>query len=184
MTLSNWSGLFLDAAFGGLHPVYVCSQVLWPFGEHGQDSGEDNHPQCVQRWVTHHQYLSSPSRLAPVRFQASVSFLVTCCYVIVCQFSTAVVDNPRMQTFIREKTAVPYFSNLVWYMGKHILELESCVRNDVEYVFSWESYYSFYGYAALSSDSQFCCTGHMFAVAYDIWRDTYLLFAVTRVVTG
>lgn len=60
-------------------------------------------------------------------------------YVIMTQFKQVLyflnifsVDNPRMQAFIREKTAVPYFSNLVWYMGNHILELDSCVRNDVE----------------------------------------------------
>ena len=42
------------------------------------------------------------------------------------------VDNPRMQAFIREKTSIPYFSNLVWYMGNHVLELDSCVRHDIE----------------------------------------------------
>lgn len=32
------------------------------------------------------------------------------------------------------RTAAPYFSNLVWFIGKHILELDSCVRNDIEWV--------------------------------------------------
>ena len=45
------------------------------------------------------------------------------------------VDNPRMQAFIREKTSIPYFSNLVWYMGNHVLELDSCVRHDIEWVY-------------------------------------------------
>lgn len=50
--------------------------------------------------------------------------LVFCCFLT--------VDNPRMQAFIREKTSAPYFSNLVWYMGNHVLELDSCVRHDIE----------------------------------------------------
>uniref|UniRef100_A0A182JKP4 FPL domain-containing protein n=1 Tax=Anopheles atroparvus TaxID=41427 RepID=A0A182JKP4_ANOAO len=40
------------------------------------------------------------------------------------------VQNPNMLQFIRDKTAAPYFSNLVWFIGKHILELDACVRND------------------------------------------------------
>lgn len=30
------------------------------------------------------------------------------------------------------RTAAPYFSNLVWFIGKHILELDNCVRTDIE----------------------------------------------------
>lgn len=64
------------------------------------------------------------------------------------------VENSSMLQFIRDKyvvffliqnvdiilkqipsqrTAAPYFSNLVWFIGKHILELDACVRNDTEY---------------------------------------------------
>uniref|UniRef100_T1GJV0 FPL domain-containing protein n=1 Tax=Megaselia scalaris TaxID=36166 RepID=T1GJV0_MEGSC len=42
------------------------------------------------------------------------------------------VENISMLQFIRDKTAAPYFSNLVWFIGKHILELDNCVRNDIE----------------------------------------------------
>jgi protein CLEC16A len=28
--------------------------------------------------------------------------------------------------------AAPYFSNLVWFIGNHVLELDDCVRNDAE----------------------------------------------------
>lgn len=35
---------------------------------------------------------------------------------------------------IVHRTAAPYFSNLVWFIGKHILELDACVRTDIEYV--------------------------------------------------
>lgn len=45
------------------------------------------------------------------------------------------VQNMSMLQFIRDKTAAPYFSNLVWFIGKHILELDNCVRNDIEYVY-------------------------------------------------
>ncbi|XP_062563745.1 protein CLEC16A homolog [Armigeres subalbatus] len=43
------------------------------------------------------------------------------------------VQNPNMLQFIRDKTAAPYFSNLVWFIGKHILELDACVRNDIDH---------------------------------------------------
>lgn len=38
-----------------------------------------------------------------------------------------------MQQFIRDRTAAPYFSNLVWFIGKHILELDACVRDDTNH---------------------------------------------------
>lgn len=34
-----------------------------------------------------------------------------------------------MQKFICDKTAVPYFSNLVWFIGKNVLELDACAAN-------------------------------------------------------
>ncbi|XP_067938113.1 protein CLEC16A-like [Watersipora subatra] len=43
------------------------------------------------------------------------------------------VDAPKMQAFIRERTCVAYFSNLVWYMGNHVLEVDSCMRNDIDH---------------------------------------------------
>ncbi|KAK7789515.1 hypothetical protein R5R35_002837 [Gryllus longicercus] len=43
------------------------------------------------------------------------------------------VEDRSMLKFIRDKTAAPYFSNLVWFIGNHILELDSCVRNDADH---------------------------------------------------
>uniref|UniRef100_A0A1B0AZE5 Uncharacterized protein n=1 Tax=Glossina palpalis gambiensis TaxID=67801 RepID=A0A1B0AZE5_9MUSC len=43
------------------------------------------------------------------------------------------VQNASMLRFITDKTAAPYFSNLVWFIGKHILELDSCVRTDIDH---------------------------------------------------
>lgn len=43
------------------------------------------------------------------------------------------VENDSMQQFIRDRTAAPYFSNLVWFIGKHILELDACVRDDTNH---------------------------------------------------
>ncbi|KQS39101.1 protein CLEC16A homolog isoform X3 [Drosophila erecta] len=43
------------------------------------------------------------------------------------------VQNTSMLRFIRDKTAAPYFSNLVWFIGKHILELDTCVRTDIDH---------------------------------------------------
>ncbi|XP_044016067.1 protein CLEC16A homolog isoform X2 [Aphidius gifuensis] len=43
------------------------------------------------------------------------------------------VEDVSMLAFIRDKTAAPYFSNLVWFIGNHILELDTCVRNDADH---------------------------------------------------
>lgn len=43
------------------------------------------------------------------------------------------VEDRSMLKFIRDKTAAPYFSNLVWFIGNHILELDNCVRNDADH---------------------------------------------------
>ncbi|XP_033117712.1 protein CLEC16A-like, partial [Anneissia japonica] len=43
------------------------------------------------------------------------------------------VNDKAMQTYIRNKTAVPYFSNLVWFIGNHVLNLDTCIRNDVDH---------------------------------------------------
>uniref|UniRef100_T1HT72 FPL domain-containing protein n=1 Tax=Rhodnius prolixus TaxID=13249 RepID=T1HT72_RHOPR len=42
------------------------------------------------------------------------------------------VQDHSMLKFIRNKTAAPYFSNLVWFIGNHVLELDICVRNDAD----------------------------------------------------
>lgn len=46
----------------------------------------------------------------------------------------SVVDDKAMLRYIRNRTAAPYFSNLVWFIGNHILDLDMCVRNDAEWV--------------------------------------------------
>ena len=46
------------------------------------------------------------------------------------------VNDQSMLQFIRDRTAAPYFSNLVWFIGNHILELDACVRDDIELVSS------------------------------------------------
>ncbi|XP_022916818.1 protein CLEC16A homolog isoform X2 [Onthophagus taurus] len=43
------------------------------------------------------------------------------------------VEDSSMLTFIRDRTAAPYFSNIVWFIGKHIQELDNCVRNDADH---------------------------------------------------
>ncbi|CAH1274016.1 CLEC16A [Branchiostoma lanceolatum] len=43
------------------------------------------------------------------------------------------IDDKSMLQFIRAKTAAPYFSNLVWFIGNHILELDNCVKNDADH---------------------------------------------------
>ncbi|XP_071105280.1 protein CLEC16A-like [Haliotis cracherodii] len=43
------------------------------------------------------------------------------------------VDDKAMLRYIRDRTAAPYFSNLVWFIGQHILDLDLCVRNDSDH---------------------------------------------------
>ncbi|XP_076230089.1 C-type lectin domain containing ema isoform X2 [Nomia melanderi] len=43
------------------------------------------------------------------------------------------VEDASMLVFIRDRTAAPYFSNLVWFIGNHIIELDTCVRNDADH---------------------------------------------------
>lgn len=44
------------------------------------------------------------------------------------------VEDKSMLKFIRNKTAAPYFSNLVWFIGNHVLELDTCVKNDADHL--------------------------------------------------
>ncbi|XP_077490133.1 C-type lectin domain containing ema isoform X4 [Amblyomma americanum] len=39
------------------------------------------------------------------------------------------VEDRAMLKFIRDRTAAPYFSNLVYFIGKHVLELDNCVMH-------------------------------------------------------
>ncbi|WAQ96416.1 CL16A-like protein [Mya arenaria] len=43
------------------------------------------------------------------------------------------VKDDAMLRYIRDRTATPYFSNLVWFIGNHILNLDICVRNDSDH---------------------------------------------------
>ncbi|XP_066153466.1 protein CLEC16A homolog isoform X2 [Euwallacea fornicatus] len=43
------------------------------------------------------------------------------------------VDDASMLAFIRDRTAAPYFSNIAWFIGKHIQELDMCVRNEADH---------------------------------------------------
>ncbi|XP_078456459.1 protein CLEC16A isoform X2 [Lampetra planeri] len=43
------------------------------------------------------------------------------------------VENDGMLHYIRDKTAAPYFSNLVWFIGSHVIEMDRCVTSDKEH---------------------------------------------------
>ena len=38
------------------------------------------------------------------------------------------VQEPSMLKFITDHTAVPYFSNLVWFIGNHVLDIDNCLH--------------------------------------------------------
>lgn len=44
-----------------------------------------------------------------------------------------VVDDKSMLSYIRDRTAAPYFSNLVWFIGNHVIELDTCVQQDTDH---------------------------------------------------
>lgn len=44
------------------------------------------------------------------------------------------VDDSPMLEYIRNKTAAPYFSNLVWFMGNHIIELDECLMSQAHHL--------------------------------------------------
>lgn len=44
------------------------------------------------------------------------------------------VPVQSMQKFIKEKTSICYFSNLVWLIRNHVLDLDICVKNTTELV--------------------------------------------------
>ena len=43
------------------------------------------------------------------------------------------VEEDSMLQFVIDKTAVPYFSNLVWFIGNHILDIDACVKSDADH---------------------------------------------------
>eukprot|EP00794_Sanderia_malayensis_P009382 gene9382-10370_t len=44
------------------------------------------------------------------------------------------VGHENMLNFICDKTANPYFSNLVWFIGKHAIELDDCVMIESDHL--------------------------------------------------
>lgn len=44
------------------------------------------------------------------------------------------VPDQAMHRFILDCTATEYFSNLVWFIRNHVLDFDSFVRNNREYV--------------------------------------------------
>ena len=43
-----------------------------------------------------------------------------------------IVNDATMLDYIRNKTAAPYFSNLIWFIGSHVIELDECIRCQAE----------------------------------------------------
>ena len=42
------------------------------------------------------------------------------------------VEERSMLKFVGDHTAVPYFSNLVWFIGNHVLEIDNCLRKPIK----------------------------------------------------
>ena len=47
-------------------------------------------------------------------------------------FPFSPVEDKNMLEFIRNKTAAPYFSNLVWFIGNHVIDLDECLSQHAE----------------------------------------------------
>ena len=61
------------------------------------------------------------------------SVSVTQCFRHVSSLPSSVGD-PAMLEYICNKTAAPYFSNLVWFIGNHIIELDECLLSQAQSV--------------------------------------------------
>ena len=46
-----------------------------------------------------------------------------------------------MHRFILDRTATEYFSNLVWFIRSHILDFDKILRNNREYVDTFDTHY-------------------------------------------
>ncbi|EDO48053.1 predicted protein, partial [Nematostella vectensis] len=44
------------------------------------------------------------------------------------------VGDQNMLNFIRDKTADPYFWNLVWFIGNHAIELDNCAQKEADHL--------------------------------------------------
>ncbi|XP_015791120.1 protein CLEC16A homolog [Tetranychus urticae] len=42
------------------------------------------------------------------------------------------VKEKSMLKFVTDRTAAPYFSNLVWFIGNHVLEIDACLRKQIK----------------------------------------------------
>ena len=42
------------------------------------------------------------------------------------------VDESSMLKFVGDHTAVPFFSNLVWFIGNHVLEIDNCLKKPIK----------------------------------------------------
>ena len=43
-----------------------------------------------------------------------------------------VVNDETTLNYICNKTAAPYFSNLVWFIGNHVIELDECLISQAQ----------------------------------------------------
>lgn len=59
--------------------------------------------------------------------------------VCTCSFSMYVlcmhfyaVNDHQMLEYVCNKTAAPFFSNLVWFIGNHVIELDECLLSQAQ----------------------------------------------------
>ena len=42
------------------------------------------------------------------------------------------VDDSQMLQYVCNKTAAPFFSNLVWFIGNHVIEMDECLLSQAQ----------------------------------------------------
>ena len=47
-------------------------------------------------------------------------------------FFVLLVDDKTTLDYICNKTAAPYFSNLAWFIGNHVIELDECLISQAQ----------------------------------------------------
>ena len=62
-------------------------------------------------------------------------WLLYMCAVIVqsfCVILVVTVDDSQMLQYVCNKTAAPFFSNLVWFIGNHVIEMDECLLSQAQ----------------------------------------------------
>lgn len=65
--------------------------------------------------------------LVPHLFNLFIFYPRTFFFLVIIMVLMYSVDDKASLEYICNKTAAPYFSNMVWFIGNHVIELDECL---------------------------------------------------------